>query len=327
MMQAIILGKEGVENATIEKPIITKNDVLIEVYSSSVNRSDLLETQGQSFGHLSGKKKILGATCCGKIVEIGDNASGFSVGDKVVAQGSGGWAQFCAADYRRVLPIPSPEMSLLQSGAYNSAVLTMHDAIVTNGQIKKGQNILIQGASSGVGLMGLQIAKYLGANKVFGSSRDRTKFPTLKKYHADICIDISDDKWQEHILQATENKGVDLLIDQLSGAFASANLNITKIGGKIINVGRLSGQQSEFDFNKHAERRITYIGTTGRTRNIEEHEKVAKSAYNDLWGAIASNDLRMPIDCIFDFKDVSKALWRMEQNQHVGRIMLEFKQG
>ena len=77
---------------------------------------DLLETHGPSFEHLSGKQKILGATCSGKIVEIGSNISGFSVGDKVVAQGSGGWAQFCAADYRRVLPIPSPEMSLLQAG-------------------------------------------------------------------------------------------------------------------------------------------------------------------------------------------------------------------
>lgn len=326
MMEAIILGAHGVELALIEMPIITENQVLIEVYSSSVNRSDLLETHGQSFGHLSGKQKILGATCSGKIVEIGSNISGFSVGDKVVAQGSGGWAQFCAADYRRVLPIPSPEMSLLQAGTYNSAVLTMHDAIVTHGQFKKGQTIFIQGASSGVGLMGLQIAKYLGAKTIFGSSRDKSKFPIFEKYHADICIDISQDDWQNQILNATEQQGVDLVIDQLSGIFASANLNITKVGGRIINVGRLSGQQSQFDFNKHAERRITYIGTTGRTRDIHEHEQVAQSAYHDLWNAISTNDLQMPIDCVFGFKDVDKALQRMAENQHLGRIMLEFKQ-
>ena len=244
----------------------------------------------------------------------------------MVAQGSGGWAQFCAADYRRVLPIPSPEMSLLQAGTYNSAVLTMHDAIVTHGQFKKGQTIFIQGASSGVGLMGLQIARYLGAKTIFGSSRDKSKFPIFEKYHADICIDISQDDWQNQILNATEQQGVDLVIDQLSGIFASANLNITKVGGRIINVGRLSGQQSQFDFNKHAERRITYIGTTGRTRNIHEHEQVAQSAYHDLWNAISTNDLQMPIDCVFGFKHVDKALQRMAENQHLGRIMLEFKQ-
>jgi len=127
-------------------------------------------------------------------------------------------------------------------------------------------------------------------------------------------------------LNATEQQGVDLVIDQLSGIFASANLNITKVGGRIINVGRLSGQQSKFDFNKHAERRITYIGTTGRTRNIHEHEQVAQSAYHDLWNAISTNDLQMPIDCVFGFKDVDKALQRMAENQHLGRIMLEFKQ-
>ncbi len=325
-MKAIILGPNGVETANVKKPSINENQVLIEVYSSSINRSDLLETQGQSFGHLLGGEKVLGATCCGKIVEIGRDVSGFSIGDKVVAQGAGGWAEFNVADYRRVLPIPSDEMNFVQAGAYNSAVLTMHDAIVTNGLFKKGQTIFIQGASSGVGLMGLQIAKFLGAKTIFGSTRNNRKFTLLKQYHADICIDISNINWQNLILDATEQQGVDLVIDQLSGPFASANLSITKIGGRIINVGRLAGQLAEFDFNKHAERRITFIGTTGRTRNIKEHQKVAKSAFNDLWGAIASNHLQMPVDSKFHFEDVKKALLRMDKNEHLGRIMLIFKQ-
>lgn len=325
-MRAVILGVNGVEIANVEKPTINENQVLIEVFSSSVNRSDLLETEGQSFGHLSGKRKVLGATCCGKIIALGNGVTGFSLGDKVVAQGAGGWAEFNAADYRRVLPFPSDEMSFVQAGAYNSAVLTMHDAIVTNGLFKKGQTIFIQGASSGVGLMGLQIAKFLGARKIFGSTRNYKKFNILKQYHADICIDISQNNWQDSILNATEQHGVDLVIDQLSGPFASLNLSVTKIGGRMINVGRLSGQSSEFDLNKHAERRITFIGTTGRTRNIQEHQKVAKSAFNDLWGAIASNHLQMPVDSQFYFEDVDKALIKMSQNQHLGRIMLVFKQ-
>ena len=324
-MRAVILGNNGVEIADVEKPTINENQVLIEVFSSSVNRSDLLETEGQSFGHLSGKQKVLGATCCGKIIALGKSVTGFSIGDKVVAQGSGGWAEFNAADFRRILPIPSDEMTFVQAGAYNSAVLTMHDAIVTNGLFKIGQTIFIQGASSGVGLMGLQIAKFLGAKKIFGSTRDNRKFNALKQYHADICVDISKNNWKDSILNATEQYGVDLVIDQLSGPFASVNLSVTKIGGRIINVGRLSSQTGDFDFNKHAERRITFIGTTGRTRNIEEHQKVAKSAFNDLWGAIASNHLQMPIDSQFHFEDVDKALLRMAQNEHLGRIMLVFK--
>ena len=325
-MKAVLLGPKGVEIADAEKPSINENQVLIEVYSSSINRSDLLETQGQSFGHLSGNQKVLGATCCGKITQIGKGVTGFSIGDKVVAQGAGGWAEFNASDYRRVLPVPSEEMTFVQAGTYNSAVLTMHDAIVTNGLFKRGQTIFIQGASSGVGLMGLQIAKYLGAKTIFGSTRDSRKFTLLKQYHADICIDISNNNWQNLILNATEQQGVDLVIDQLSGPFASANLSITKIGGRIINVGRLAGQVAEFNFNKHAERRITFIGTTGRTRNIKEHQKVAKAAFIDLWSAIALNHLQMPVDSKFYFKDVKKALLRMEKNEHIGRIMLEFKQ-
>ena len=326
-MKAITLGVEGAVISEVQKPILNENQVLIEVYASSVNRSDLLETQGQSFGHLSGKQKVLGATCCGKIVKIGKNVTGFSIGDKVVAQGAGGWAEFSAADYRRVLPVPTGEMSLVQAGTYNSAVLTMHDAIVTNGLFKQGQTIFIQGATSGVGLMGLQIAKFLGAKTIFASTRDKGKFAILKKYHADFCVDISSADWRDLILNATGQHGVDLVIDQLSGPFANANLSIAKVGGRIINVGRLAGQLGEFDFNKHAERRITFIGTTGRTRNIHEHQDVATSAYNDLWSAIASNHLQMPIDSEFHFEDVDKALIKMSKNEHVGRIMLIFKKG
>ena len=325
-MKAVLLSPDGVMIGNVPIPKINSKQVLIEVYSSSLNRSDFLETQGQSFGHLSGSQKIMGATCCGKIIELGDEVSGFSIGERVVAQGSGGWAEFCAADFRRVLPVPSPEMSYLQAGTFNSSVLTMHDAIVTHGLFKAGQTILIQGASSGVGLMGMQIAKFLGAKLVLASSRDKNKFPLLKNYKADICIDISRENWEQLVLDATEQKGVDLVVDQLSGKFGTLNLNVTKIGGRIINVGRLAGQTDNFDFNKHAERRITFIGTTGRTRSIAEHEAVSRSAKKDLWGALASGSLHMPIDSRFHYHDVTKALERMKQNAHSGRIMLEFKQ-
>ncbi|GIS16014.1 MAG: hypothetical protein CM15mP117_14460 [Alphaproteobacteria bacterium] len=110
-MKAIVLGLNGVEIADVEKPTINETQVLIEVYSSTINQIRPFRNTGAIFWSCVRNTKILGATCCGKIVKIGGGVSGFSIGDKVVAQGAGGWAEYNVADYRRVLPIPSNDMT------------------------------------------------------------------------------------------------------------------------------------------------------------------------------------------------------------------------
>jgi NADPH:quinone reductase len=134
--------------------------------------------------------------------------------------------------------------------------------------------VLIQGASSGVGLMALQIAKLKGAKTVIGSSTDATRRGRLKEFGADLAVDSSDPGWVDQVLQATGGEGVDLIVDQVSGKVASQNLAATKIKGRIVNVGRLGGTRAEFNFDLHAARRINYIGVTFRTRSIEEIREI-----------------------------------------------------
>ena len=213
-------------------------------------------------------------------------------------------------------------MDLVQGGTFSSALLTMHDAIVTNGEFQKGQSILIQGASTGVGLMGLQIGRHLGASLVIGTSTNAERRGRLAEFGADLALDSRDPGWVDQVLEATDGQGVDLVVDQISGSLFNQTMAATRIHGRIINVGRLGGEKAEFDFNMLAERRLTYIGTTGRTRSLEEHAEVFRRARADLWDAFESGAFTMPIDSTFDISEASAALERAAANRHFGRIML-----
>ena len=320
-MQAVVLTENGVEIAQVDRPEMKPTQVIIKVASCSVNRSDLLTTQGKNYGHVGGAAKVMGAAFCGEVVEAGSETSGIAVGDRVMGVGAGGWAEYAVSDYRRTLPVPD-HMDFIQGGTISSAFLTMHDAIVTNGEFKSGQSILIQGGSTGVGIMGMQFGKHLGASLVIGTSTNAERRGRLTEFGADLALDSSDPGWVDQVLEATDGKGVDLIIDQISGYAANQNMAATKVHGRIINVGRLGGEVAEFDFNTHAERRLTYIGTTGRTRSLEEHAEVFRRARADLWDALDAGKFKMPIDSTFDISEAPAALERAKANLHFGRIML-----
>jgi NADPH2:quinone reductase len=202
------------------------------------------------------------------------------------------------------------------------ALATMHNAVVTNGALQPGQSVLIQGASSGVGLMALQIAKLKGAGLVIGSSTNATRRARLKEFGADLAVDSSDPGWVDQVLAATGGEGVDLIVDQVSGTLANQNLAATKIKGRIVNVGRLGGTRAEFNFDLHAARRINYIGVTFRTRSIEEIREIFDEVRKDIWPAVESRRLQLPIDKVFAFDDIGRAFEHMEANKHLGKIVV-----
>jgi NADPH2:quinone reductase len=172
--------------------------------------------------------------------------------------------------------------------------------------------------------MAMQIAKFKGAKLVVGSSTDASRRSRLKEFGADLAVDSSDPGWVDQVLQATSGEGVDLIVDQVSGKVASQNLKATKIKGRIVNVGRLGGTHADFNFDLHAARRITYIGVTFRTRSIEEIREIFKEATKDLWAAVESRQLQLPIDKVFAFDDIGKAFAHMDANKHLGKIVVTF---
>jgi len=322
-MKAFVYGANGAEIADVAKPEPKGTQVLVRVRANGLNRADLGMTKGHAHGSAGGVGTVLGMEWAGEVAELGPEAKGVKVGDRVMGSGAAAFAEYTLADHGRLFHIPSTSnMSFEEAATYPVALATMHNAVVTNGALQPGQSVLIQGASSGVGLMALQIARLKGAKLVIGSSTDAMRRGRLKDFGADLAVDSSDPGWVDQVLKATEGKGVDLIVDQVSGKVANQNLAATKILGRIVNVGRLGGTHGEFNFDLHAARRIAYIGVTFRTRSIEEIRAIFEEVKKDIWPAVESGKLKLPIDKVYPFAKITEAFDRMEANKHLGKIVV-----
>jgi NADPH:quinone reductase len=320
-MKAFVYGANGAEITDVAKPSPKGTQVLVRVRACGLNRADLGMTKGHAHGSAGGVGAVLGMEWSGEIAELGPEAKGVKIGDKVMGSGGAAFAEYTLADHGRLFRNPS-NMNFDDAATLPIALTTMHNAVVTNGALQPGQTVLIQGASSGVGLMALQIAKLKGAGLVIGSSTNATRRGKLKDFGADLAVDSSDPAWVDQVLKATGGEGVDLIVDQVSGHLANQNLAATKVKGRIVNVGRLGGTRAEFNFDLHAARRINYIGVTFRTRSIEEIREIFDEVRNDIWPAVESRRLQLPIDRVFAFDDIGKAFEHMEANRHLGKIVV-----
>ncbi|MBN9004736.1 MAG: zinc-binding dehydrogenase [Rhizobiales bacterium] len=322
-MKAYVYGANGAEVTDVAKPAPKGAQVLVRVRACGLNRADLGMTKGHAHGSAGGVGTVLGMEWAGEVAEIGPDAKGVKVGDRVMGSGAAAFAEYTLADYGRLFHIPSTgNMGFEEAATLPVALATMHNAVVTNGALQPGQSVLIQGASSGVGLMAMQIAKLKGAKLVVGSSTDATRRERLKEFGADLAIDSRDPGWVDQVLKATNGEGVDLIVDQVSASVANQNLAATKVKGRIVNVGRLGGSHGDFNFDLHAARRINYIGVTFRTRTIEEIRDIFSAVRSDIWSAVESRKLKLPIDKVLPFDQIGKAFERMEANKHLGKIVV-----
>jgi NADPH:quinone reductase-like Zn-dependent oxidoreductase len=321
-MQAAVLGENGVEVRDLAKPSPKPNEVLIRVRASSLNRADLLVAMGHQHGAVGGVGARLGLECSGEVEAVGGEVSGIKPGDRAMASAPGGFAEYVATDAGRVHRIPGNNMSYEQAACFPVALQTMHNAVVTAGRLRRGETMLMQGASAGVGLIGMQIGKLMGAALVIGTSTNAERRARLKEFGGDLALDSTDPSWPDQVKKATGGKGVDLIVDLVSAPVANQNLEAASILGRIVNVGRLGGMKGEFDFDKHALKRIDYIGVTFRTRSAEEVREINRLMRADLWPALEAGKLSLPIYRTFRLADIAEALALMRANRHFGKIVI-----
>ena len=321
-MKAAILGDAGIEIGDVPKPTPKPNEVLIRVRATTLNRADLLVASGRQHGRVGGTGARIGLECAGEVEAVGSEVEGIAPGDRVMGSAPGAHAEYAVTDFGRVHRIPANNMTFAQAACFPVALQTMHNAIVTAGRLQRGETLLIQGASTGVGLMGLQIGKLMGASVVMGTSTNPERRARLAEFGCDLALDSRDAGWPEQVKQATGGKGVDLIVDQVSAGVANQNLEAAKILGRIVNVGRLGGMTGAFDFDLHAAKRIDYIGVTFRTRSPQEVREIVRLMRADLWPAVESGKLSLPIDKTFPLEKIAEGLEMMRANRHFGKIVI-----
>ena len=188
-MKAYVLTDNGPAIVELPQAQPTGEQVLVKVRAACLNRADLGMARGRAHGSRGGTGSTLGGEGAGEVIAVGPQAKGVKVGDRVMGSISGAFAEFGLMDCGRAFHIPANNMSYEQAATLPVALNTMHNAVVTAGALKSGQTVLIQGASSGVGLMAMQIAKLKGAKLVIGTSTDAGRRARLNEYGADLAVD------------------------------------------------------------------------------------------------------------------------------------------
>ena len=262
-MKAAVLGETGVDIRDVPEPVPKPHEILVRVRAAALNRADVAIAAGQVPGVAAGT--LLGGECAGEIVAIGSGVSDFKPGDRIAGSAPGSFAEYVAVDAGRAYRMPAIGMAYDKAACLPWALQTMHNAIVTAGRLKSAELVLIQGASSGVGLLGLQIARLKGAAVVLGTSTDEGRRARLEGTRLRRRPRFARSAMARQGQAATGGKGVDLIVDQISAGVSSMNMQAAAVLGRIVNVGRLGGMTGEFDFDLHALKRIDYIGVTFRT--------------------------------------------------------------
>lgn len=321
-MKALVVAEGGPVVADVPQPACGSEQVLVKVRACGLNRADVGMAAGGRHGGSGGPGTVLGMEFAGEVVAVGAQVEGLAPGDQVMCTGAGGFAEYAVADQGRAWAFQGPRLSFAAAATLPVALQTMHDALITHGGMRTGDAVLIQGASAGVGLMAMKIARLRGARLVIGTSGDPARRARLAECGAHLALDPRDANWVDQVLKATGGAGVDVAIDQVSNGTINDTMRATRILGRIINVGRLGGNRGEFDFDLHALRRISYVGVTFRTRSIDEVREITRAMRADLWDDVTAGRLDLPLDRSFPFDEAPQALQHMAANRHFGKVVL-----
>ena len=319
-MKAGVASPDGVVIQDVPPPKPKPTDILVKIKAIALNRADLGSARGDT-SHGAAAGRPVGSEFAGEVVEAGSEVRDFKTGDRVMCHSPGSHAEYAVSDYGRAMKVPDG-LSFEQAATLPIGLNTLHNALVTAGRMKAGEYVMVQGASSGVGIIGLQIAKLMGAKLVVGTSTNEERRAKLKEFGADLAVDTRDPKWPEQVQAATDGKGVHLTVDMLSGQTVSQTMQATALLGRIVNIGRLAGMKAEFDFDLHARKRIDYIGVTFRTRTVEEVRDILIKMRADLWDDIKAGRIRVPIDRTYPLSEARAGHEHMRANKHFGKILL-----
>ncbi len=315
---AIVEGDDGptLETVSAPRPEPAEGQVLVKVEAAGLNRADLRRTQAHY--RVSGPV-IAGLEVAGRVVETGSGVDAFRPGDRVAAMAPGGYAEYAAADEASTLRVPEG-VEFVPAAALAVWYQTAHDALVTAGNFKAGDTVLIAAAKSGVGLAAAQCARAMGAAVVLGTARrpdDR-----LRGVGFDRVLPGDAGALADSVTAMTGGHGADVVLDMVGAGMVPALMEAAALGGRIVSVGRMGGFCQTVDFDKLALRRLSLVGVTFRTRSREEKRAVRDAMLRDLSSHLSEGRIVPVIDRVFPLAAALEAQERMRANRHFGKIVL-----
>jgi len=309
---------EALRPVQIETPAPGPGEILIRVEAAGVNRPDLIQRMG-AYPPPPGAPDTLGLEAAGEVVALGEGAPRWSIGDKVCALlGGGGYAEYCRVDARHVLPIPAG-LSVLEAAALPETVFTVYANVFEHGALKPGETFMVHGATSGIGVAAIQMAKAGGA-RVIATGRGAAKAEAARRLGADVAVDAKAEDFAE---VAKNQGGVDVILDMVAGDYFPKNIAALKTGGRLVHIASLGGATVPLEIFRLMQKRAVVTGSTLRPRDADEKARLTQAVERVVWPWIAEGRLKQPIDAVYPLAEAAAAHAHLERGEHVGKVMLK----
>jgi putative PIG3 family NAD(P)H quinone oxidoreductase len=307
----------------VERPVPAPapGEILIRVAAAGVARADTLQRQGK-YPPPPGASDIPGLDISGTVEAISQGVTRFKLGDRVCAiLTGGGYAEFCAVPAVQALPIPE-NWTDVEAATLPENLLTAYDNVVTRAQLKSGETILIHGGTSGVGSTAIMLSRLWNAFPM-ATAGSAAKCEACLLFGARDAIPYRDADFSQEALALTNGRGVDVILDLVGATYLEKNLACLAVEGRIVTIASHGGRTAPLDFGLLMRKRARVMGSTLRVRTPEEKGAVAQAVERDVWPALpAKNPIRPVIDSTFPLEQAGRAHQRMEQGDHIGKIVL-----
>ena len=328
-MQAISIrapgGPDMLEAVTMPLPQPRETEVLVRVRAAGVNRPDVLQRLGL-YPLPADANPLPGLEIAGEIVATGTMAHRWRTGDRVMAlTHGGGYAEYCRVHEQHCLPMPQ-SLSFPEAAAVPETFFTVWYNLFMRAGLRSGETLLVHGGSSGIGTTAIQLAKANGAT-VIVTVGSNAKCRFCEKLGADFAINYRSRDWESAVIERCAARGVDVALDMVAGPYMQKNLNVLGRDGRYVIIAFLQGSVAQIDMRQVLGKRLTITGSTLRPQTIAEKALIAGSLVEHVLPLLESGDVRPIIHATFPLADARLAHALMESSEHMGKIVLETRQG
>ena len=314
-------GPEVLVPETRAVPVPGTGELLVKVAAAGVNRPDVAQRSG-AYPPPPGASDLPGLEIAGEVVAIGSGVTKHKTGDMVMSLvAGGGYAEYCIAPDAQAIAIPKA-LSMIEAGAMPETLMTVWHNVFERGGLKSGETLLIHGGSSGIGTMAIQLAKAFGA-KVIVTVGSQDKADACLKLGADRAINYKTQDFVAEVKQATEGRGVELILDMVGGDYIDRNYDVAAIDGRIVQIAFLGGPKATVNFAKLMMKRLHHTGSTLRPRSAADKAAMVAAIEAKVMPLIRDGHIKPLIDSEFALQDAAAAHRRMETSEHIGKIVLK----
>ncbi|SFC38500.1 NAD(P)H-quinone oxidoreductase [Bacillus sp. UNCCL81] len=322
-MRAVVVnqpgGPEQLQFQDFPLPKLQIGDLLVKVKASAINRSDIIAREGQS-NYLA--TPILGIEVSGEVVEVASGTN-IEVGTRVMGLvNGGGYAEYVVMPADRAMKIPE-NLSFEEAAATPEVFLTAYQTLFWLGELTDQDTVLIHAGGSGVGTAAIQLAKQMTQAKVITTAGSQDKLGFCRSLGADVCINYKEQSFEEEALIATNNQGVDLILDFIGASYWERNLKSLKTDGRWIMIGILGGSEvNKVNLMELLQKRVQLKATLLTPRSDEYKKELTKEFVQNAMPLFIQNKIKAIVDQVFQFEDIQNAHKHMEANKNLGKIIL-----